>query len=210
MPESLHLPTSTQPTQRATASDSLLPALATLAAVLVLTLWTVESPPASGEEPPHGAQQLAQRLADRLSGAAPAPADAQAWALLGRTRVVTGDWAGALTAFERATQQSPQEANLWAERARAAIVLARGEPSAALGWVQQALRLDPQEPLALTLAGDLAYNAGQLTQAQQHWQAAQRSAESQTEVDSPLLAGVQERLASIDAALSVTRSTPAK
>lgn len=210
MTELLHLPTQAR---KVFGSDTLLPASAALAALLVLALWAQESPAAGAQEPPHGAQQLAQRLADRLSGAGPVQADPQAWALLGRTRVVAGDWAGALTAFEQATQQSPQEANLWAERARAAIALAHGGQTTALevqGWVQQALRLDPQEPLALTLAGDQAYAAGQLAQAQQHWQAAQRSAKAQANVDAPLLAGVQERLASIDAALSVTQRAPAK
>jgi cytochrome c-type biogenesis protein CcmH len=206
--------------RQAFRAASFLPPMAALASLLVMGLWTQDWPHAPDAQQgmpaaaPHDAQHLAQRLAQRLSDPASAQTDPQPWALLGRTRAVTGDWVGAAAAFAQATQHAAQDASLWAERAHAVMALARQEqqapPAAARDWVAQALRLDPQEPLALTLAGDLAYAAGNLTDAQQQWQAAERSARMQREVDTPLLAGLQERLASLNAALAATHSALAK
>jgi cytochrome c-type biogenesis protein CcmH len=213
--------------RQAFRTASFLPPMAALASLLVMGFWMQDWPYAQDAQgaqqdtgqgtpaaAPHDAQHLAQQLAQRLSGPASEQTDPQPWALLGRTRAVTGDWAGAAAAFAQATQHAAQDASLWAERARAVMALARQQqqapPAAAREWVAQALRLDPQEPLALTLAGDLAYAAGDLTNAQQQWQAAERSAKAQREVDTPLLAGLQERLASLNAALAATHSALAK
>jgi Tfp pilus assembly protein PilF len=105
------------------------------------------------------------------------PEQAQRWALRGRTQAVTGQWDQALASFERATALQPQDARLWAERARAAIVLAglaqQPPPALAHAWVREALRRDAGEPLALTLQGDLHYAAGDNAAAQQQWRSAQ-------------------------------------
>lgn len=128
------------------------------------------------------------------SAVAPDGEEAQRWALRGRTQAVTGQWDQALASFERATTLQPQDARLWAERARAAIVLAslaqQAPPASAQAWVREALQRDAREPLALTLQGDLQYAAGDNLAAQQQWRSAQAALSTQ---DDELRAALQRR-----------------
>jgi tetratricopeptide (TPR) repeat protein len=136
------------------------------------------------------------------------PADANHWALLARTHAATGQWSDASKAFEQATALAPHDADLWAERARAAM--AQGGASAApgfavRGWTQRALELDAQHPLALTLAGDMAYAASDLSGALQHWRAAMQHVDRAALSDPGLADVLRERLAALDSTLALVK-----
>jgi cytochrome c-type biogenesis protein CcmH len=201
-------------------SERMLPPVAALASLLLLALLlldTAASPVpartvATTASDTHDAHRLAAQLSQRLVAqtdqrAANTASAASAWALLARTHAVAGDGPAALAAFEQATRAAPHDATLWAERARAAVALAsrsgQAWPESARAWVAEALRLNPQEPLALTLAGDWSYAAGNLSGAQRQWQAAQRNAQALPE-HGELMPRLQERLASLDAAIAAT------
>jgi tetratricopeptide (TPR) repeat protein len=184
---------------------------AAAASMLLLALWARDAMP---HEPmpavaaSHDTHALAARLAER-TGSPGGTSDAAAWALLARTHAVQGQWPQASAAFEQATALAPQDAALWAERARAAAAQhsANALPAAsfaARNWVQRALQLDAHQPLALALAGDWAYADGDLPTAQRHWRLAVRHSSHLAQAEPGLPQRLQQRLAAVDDALAAT------
>lgn len=98
------------------------------------------------------------------------PDDPPGWAMLARSYLAMGRPAQARAAFERigeALQRDPallaQYADVMAAQADGQI---DGEP---LKLVQAALRLDPDNPLALSLAATAAYRRQDFAEATRHW-----------------------------------------
>lgn len=101
------------------------------------------------------------------------PGDAEAWSVLGAAYKFSGDLPKAIAAFEKSFQVSPPKdrssARALAEYAEALALQQdsqfAGKPTAVL---EQALKLDPDEPKALAMMGAAQYRAGNLPQARQH------------------------------------------
>ncbi|WP_028081514.1 c-type cytochrome biogenesis protein CcmI [Solimonas soli] len=109
------------------------------------------------------------RLETRLKAQ---PDDAQGWAMLGRSYVVTQRYAEAAKAYARANALSVEQPQAdWLVAAGAAQGLASPErdlrPSRAL--FEQALQLDPGHAEALWYAGLAALQAGDAATAYRHW-----------------------------------------
>jgi len=99
------------------------------------------------------------------------PDDADGWAMLGRARSLLERHVQAAPAFKRAMELRPGDANLIADYADAlAMTSGRsldGEPAR---LVEQALKLDPDNLKALSLAGTVAFNGGNYARAVTLWE----------------------------------------
>ena len=108
--------------------------------------------------------KLAQRLQSN-------PGDAQGWAMLARSYSSMEKWGEATGAFDKATELSPNDANLWAEYAFASAMAngksLEGKP---LEFVNRALQVDPQNVKALPLASSAAFQAKDYKKAIDYWQ----------------------------------------
>lgn len=121
-------------------------------------------------EPPPPADRAA-RIADLEKRVAADPQDAEAWAALGRSRQAAGEYAKARTAFERATELRPTNAQWLADYADAVAASngrdVTGEPELILA---RALAADPNHPKALWLAATAAHQRKDFVRATELWE----------------------------------------
>lgn len=128
---------------------------------------------AAGGAAPHGIgpeplRVLTEQLQARLRRN---PGDADGWAMLARTHAVGGQHDRAVPAFRQAVALRPEDAVLLVDFADALSRVQggnlNGEPAA---LVQRALRLAPDHPKALSLAGRDAFERRDWKTAVQHWE----------------------------------------
>lgn len=129
------------------------------------------SAPANAAPHDTSANQIAamtERLAVKMKSR---PDDAEGWAMLARSYSVLGRHGEAVTAFERALALRTDDATLIADYADALAMKANrsleGEP---LKQVQRALKLDPRNLKALSLAGSAAFIRKDYAAAVKHWE----------------------------------------
>jgi cytochrome c-type biogenesis protein CcmH/NrfG len=110
------------------------------------------------------AQQLQMQLAKQ-------PNDAASWRLLAQTHSARGDVAQAVAAWQRALALDAQHADSHAGLAQTLAAQQQGRLSGAPApWIASGLRLAPDHPALLALAGELALEQGQNTQAVTHFE----------------------------------------
>jgi cytochrome c-type biogenesis protein CcmH len=98
---------------------------------------------------------MAQKLADKL---AKNPDNAEGWALLAHTYVEIKQHEDAVGAFEKATHMITNDPQLFADYADALAVTNGGKFDANTSeLVEKALKIDPNHPKALLLAGTIAF-----------------------------------------------------
>ena len=99
------------------------------------------------------------------------PEDAEGWAMLGRANALLDRHALAAPAFKQAMTLRPDDANLVADYADALAMASgrslEGEPSR---LIDRALKLDPQNLKALSLAGTVAFSRQDYAGAIGHWE----------------------------------------
>jgi len=123
-------------------------------------------------DPQHqlGADQMNELVAKLDARLQKSPNDPQGWAMLGRTYKALGRFDEAEKAFLRAGDVVNQDAVLLAEYADLLAVRANGNlEGRPLQLVQQALKIDPENFMALALAGTAAYNRQDFPEATRHW-----------------------------------------
>lgn len=127
--------------------------------------------PASGAGHPITSAQIEsmiEKLAARLKEK---PDDVDGWAMLGRSYAMVGKHDLALPALKRAVEGRPNDAALIADVADATAVVAggklEGEPAA---LIERALKADPDNPKALSLAGTIAFGKKDYAGALRHWE----------------------------------------
>ncbi|MEY2620123.1 MAG: cytochrome c-type biosis protein CcmI [Pseudomonadota bacterium] len=117
--------------------------------------------------------QMTQALEARAQRGESRPEDGPAWAMAARTLATMQRFQEADRAFARALAIMPNDAHLLADRADILSLLQgqnpEGEP---MRLIERALRLDPNQPKALALAGSVAFRRGELATAISHWQRA--------------------------------------
>jgi cytochrome c-type biogenesis protein CcmH len=131
-----------------------------------------ESPSAmSAEAPPERTQAQIEanvgKLAERLKSN---PNDLQGWTMLARSYSSMEKYSDAANAYAKATELNPKDANLWAEYAFASGMVTKslaGKPSE---LINRALKIDPENPKALQLAGSAAFEAKDYNKAIDYWQ----------------------------------------
>ncbi|MEO8298818.1 MAG: hypothetical protein ABI574_13525 [Burkholderiales bacterium] len=128
--------------------------------------------PGAPTQAPHamGSDQIArmvERLEQRLKAS---PRDAEGWAMLARSYSVLGRRADALPAYKQAVALRGDDATLLADYADALAVSQQGalngEP---LKLIHKALKLDPDNLKALSLAGTAAFDGKDYALAVTHW-----------------------------------------
>lgn len=99
------------------------------------------------------------------------PNDSQGWAMLGRSYLTLEKYSEATNAYAKATAVKPEDADLWADYAFALAMAngrrLQGQPQE---LISKALKLDPDNPKALELAGSAAFEAKNYKEAVNYWQ----------------------------------------
>lgn len=115
-------------------------------------------------------ESMLDALAARLKNN---PGDADGWVMLARSLAVLGRHEQALPAFKQAASLRRDDAMLLADYADTMAVVngssLEGEPSR---LIEQALKLDPNNVKALSLAGTVAFNRKDYAGALRHWEKA--------------------------------------
>lgn len=125
-------------------------------------------PQAAAPEP--GPEQIAgmvDRLAQRLKEK---PDDPLGWAMLGRSYMVMGRPAEAVPAFKESLKRRGDDPDVLAETAIAIATAANGMNDEATGLVDQALKLQPDNLRALSVAGSAAFERQDFATAVKHWE----------------------------------------
>lgn len=129
--------------------------------------------PTPAASAPHGTNtdqvaSMTDRLAQRLKEQ---PQDAEGWAMLARSYSVLGRHPEALKAYEKAVALRKDDANLLADYADSLAVqnnrVLAGEP---LKLVERALKLEPHNLKALSMAGSEAFDRQDYAKATRFWQ----------------------------------------
>lgn len=122
----------------------------------------------SGQMTQQGIEANVAALAKRLEQN---PGDVQGWAMLGRSYVNLEKYSEASNAYAKATALKSDDADLLSDYAFA-MGMANGQrlQGQPLELVNKALKLDPENPKALELAGSAAFEAKNYSQAINYWQ----------------------------------------
>ena len=111
---------------------------------------------------------MAQRLAAKQEKN---PENAEGWVLLAHTYVEIKQHKDAVAAFEKAVNLIPTDPQLFADYADALAVTNNGKFDAkTIELVEQALKLDPNHPKALLLAGTIAFKQANYEKAINVWE----------------------------------------
>ncbi len=120
--------------------------------------------------------KLAQRLQSN-------PNDPQGWTMLARSYNSMEKWNEAAGAYAKATEQNPNNSDLWAEYALAtAMTNGRSLEGKPMELIDRALKVDPQNAKALQLAGSAAFQAKDYKKAIDYWQRVLKQVPSGSEV----------------------------
>jgi cytochrome c-type biogenesis protein CcmH len=135
-------------------------------------------------------EEMTQRLAERLKAA---PDDAEGWSMLARSYTAQGKFNDALPAFKRVVELRPQDAQALADYADGLAVVnnrsLEGEPEK---LIAQALKIDPANVKALSLAGTVSFNKNDFAAAAGLWERALKGADPASDFTRQLQAAVNE------------------
>ena len=127
-------------------------------------------PPAEGTPHPGSTETLEDRIAKLEAKLKETPDDLDGWVLLARSRGIQRDFAAASVALERALTLSPGHPDLLAELADVLAMTANkslaGRPSQ---LIDQALKAEPENRKALSLAATAAMQENDLSKASTYW-----------------------------------------
>ena len=139
------------------------------------------SPPSAGpgqaatNGPPDSEQFSQQKIEANVTSLAKRleqnPNDTNGWIMLARSYTSLEKYNEASAAYAKATMAKTDDAELWADYAFA-LAMANGKrlQGQPLELVNKALKLDPENPKALELAGSAAYETKNYKQAVAYWQ----------------------------------------
>jgi cytochrome c-type biogenesis protein CcmH len=153
------------------------------------------NPPAHGAVDPSNMtveqfQAMTNKLAARMQQQ---PDDPVGWTMLGRAYKALERYPDAVEALSRANKLRPQDAEILVEYAEA-LGLAQGgdlsgEPTALL---ERALKIAPDDPRVLTLAGTAAFSSSDYAKAIAYWQRLSAKVPADSEMGRALAAGIAE------------------
>lgn len=148
------------------------------------------SVPASGQMTQPAIEANVAKLAARLEQN---PGDAQGWTMLGRSYVTLGKYPEASNAYSKAAALKPDDADLLGDYAFALGMAngqrLKGQPAE---LINKALKLDPENPKALELAGSAAFEAKNYSQAINYWQKVLQKAPPNSELAQALSQRITE------------------
>ncbi len=133
---------------------------------------------------------LTEKLAAKL---AQDPSDATAWLMLAKAYKVLDRAKDAAAALEKGVQLKPDDPEMLTEYAEVVAVAQggnfAGKPEQA---IVQVLKLAPNHPKALTMAGAVAFEKKNYSAAIAHWQKLHKLVKNDVELQKALLAGIAE------------------
>jgi len=130
--------------------------------------------------------KLAQRLQSN-------PNDPQGWTMLARSYSSMEKWSEATGAYAKAAEQSPNNADLWAEYAFAtAMANGKSLEGKPMEMINRALKVDPQNAKALQLAGSAAFQAKDYKKAIDYWQRILKQVPAGSEVEQAIKERIEE------------------
>ena len=149
------------------------------------------NPPQPPAAEPGAAQmaELVDRLAQRLKEK---PADPLGWAMLGRSYMMLGRPADAVPAFRESIRQRGDDADVLADAAVAVATTANGVTDEAEALLQRALKAQPDNLKALSLAGSAAFDRQDWPAAVKHWERIVALAPADSDFLPQVQAGIDE------------------
>jgi cytochrome c-type biogenesis protein CcmH len=144
----------------------------------------------AGEFTPQRIEANVAALAKRLEQN---PGDSEGWIMLGRSYTSLEKYREAGEAYAKATALKADDADLWADYAFV-MAMANGKQiqGPPLELVKKALKLDPENPKALELAGSAAFEIKDYKEAQEYWQRLLRKTPPGTELARVLTERINE------------------
>lgn len=116
--------------------------------------------------PPLDEAGIQRMIADIEQRTRDEPGNGEAWAMLAETRRIQGRHADAVAAYEKAVSLLPPDARILADFAESVALVADGDfAGRPVALLEQALKLDPDEPRAIALMGAAQYRLGRLPEA---------------------------------------------
>lgn len=121
------------------------------------------------------------------------PNDVQGWIMLGRSYSSLGKYPEASGAYKKATELKSDDADLLADYAFT-LAMANGRTLAGepTRIIERALKLDPDNPKVLELAGSAAFEAQNYKRAIEHWEKVLRKAPDDPEIAPALTRRINE------------------
>lgn len=136
---------------------------------------------------------MVAKLAERLKAN---PDDMQGWLMLARSYKAMGRYAEAAEAFGKAEKVVVQDAGLLADYAETLAMGGSGETRSFRGkprqLIDQALKLDAQNPHALLLAGAAAMESGERAKAVAYWERLLPMVEPGSEIEAMLKGSIEK------------------
>jgi cytochrome c-type biogenesis protein CcmH len=121
------------------------------------------------------------------------PSDAQGWTMLARSYSSLEKYSEAVGAYAKATELTPNDANLWADYAFAsAMANGRSLAGQPLEFVNRALKLDPDNGKALGLAANAAFEAKDYQKAIDYWQRLAKQVPPNSEIAKTIMERINE------------------
>lgn len=115
--------------------------------------------------------QFAEAVAQMAARMENEPENLEGWSILARSYARLGQLDQAIAAFERAIKLAPQDARLLADLADSvALKNDRSLEGRPTELINQALKIEPENPKALALAGTAAFNRKDYKTAVKHWE----------------------------------------
>ena len=151
-------------------------------------------PSAASAAPPERPQEQIEanvdKLAERLKSN---PNDPQGWAMLARSYSSMEKYSEAASAYAKATELNPKDADLLAEFAFASgMAEGRSLAGKPMEIINRALKIDPENLKALQLAGSAAFEAKDYKKAVDYWQRVLKKVPPGSEVADAINARINE------------------
>jgi cytochrome c-type biogenesis protein CcmH len=148
------------------------------------------APTANGEMSQQRIEANVASLAKRLEQN---PGDLDGWNMLARSYMSLEKYAEASSAYEKATALKADDADLWADYAFSLAMASnkklQGKPAE---LIEKALKIDPENPKALELAGSAAFEAHDYKRAIEYWQKLLERLPANSEVTESLTQRINE------------------
>jgi cytochrome c-type biogenesis protein CcmH len=136
-----------------------------------ITGAVVTNSPTSSAPAPRTQEQIEANVAALAKRLESNPSDAQGWTMLARSYSSMEKFAESAGAYAKATELTPNNADLWAEYAFAtAMASGRNLEGRPMDLIERALKVDPENAKALQLAGSAAFQAKDYKKAVAYWE----------------------------------------
>ena len=147
---------------------------------------------------------MTQRLVERLKAQ---PNDPVGWAMLAKAYTALGRGSDALMTYDRAILLNPNDADLLAEYANATAMSNGGSlVGRPRELIAQALKISPNSPKTLALAGSAAFEAKNFSEAVSYWQRLLALVPKDAEIAKDIAANIAEANANLGQRSIVSKS----